>query len=98
MQLEGNITVKDLVKDLRDRAAQVVVGQDDTLHMVLVALLCGGIGKAAAKRSPLCWAILAPERSSSSQCQSWMSLGMVICVTVRRANAVLTASSTTFHA
>jgi MoxR-like ATPase len=42
VQLEGNITVKDLVKELRDRAAQVVVGQDDTLHMILLALLCGG--------------------------------------------------------
>ena len=42
MQLEGNISVKDFVKELRDRAEQVVVGQSETISLVLLAVLCGG--------------------------------------------------------
>ncbi|MBL8797664.1 MAG: MoxR family ATPase [Planctomycetia bacterium] len=42
VQLEGNISVKDLVKHLRERAEQVVVGQSENIERVILALLCGG--------------------------------------------------------
>jgi MoxR-like ATPase len=42
VQLEGNISVKDLVKQLRERAEQVVVGQSDNIERIILALLCGG--------------------------------------------------------
>jgi len=42
VQLEGNIAVRDLVKHLRERAEQVVVGQSENIERVILALLCGG--------------------------------------------------------
>jgi MoxR-like ATPase len=42
VQLEGNVSVKDLVKHLRERAEQVVVGQSENIERVILALLCGG--------------------------------------------------------
>jgi MoxR-like ATPase len=42
VQLEGNVTVKDLIKYLGERAQQVVVGQSDNVSFVILALLCGG--------------------------------------------------------
>jgi MoxR-like ATPase len=42
VQLEGNISVKDLVKQLQERAEQVVVGQSNNIQFVILALLCGG--------------------------------------------------------
>ena len=42
MQLEGNVSVKDFIKQLRERAEQVVVGQSENIEKVVLALLCGG--------------------------------------------------------
>jgi MoxR-like ATPase len=42
VQLEGNVHVKDFVKQLRERAEQVVVGQTENIERVILALLCGG--------------------------------------------------------
>jgi MoxR-like ATPase len=42
MQAEGTAAVPELVEGLLDRAERVVVGQRDSLEMVLLALLCGG--------------------------------------------------------
>src|ERR1041385_4387395 len=46
--------------------------------------------------SPLCFGMFAADGSASELVQSCTSLGIVICATVRRARAVLIASSTTF--
>jgi MoxR-like ATPase len=42
VQLEGNVSVKDFIKQLRERAEQVVVGQSENIEKVVLALLCGG--------------------------------------------------------
>jgi MoxR-like ATPase len=42
VQLEGNITVKDLVTHLRGRAEQVIIGQSENITLLLLAVLGGG--------------------------------------------------------
>ena len=42
MQADGTINVAELVNGLLNRAERVVVGQRDSLEMVMLALLCGG--------------------------------------------------------
>ena len=42
MQAEGTLNVAELVSGLLNRAERVVVGQRDSLEMVLLAILCGG--------------------------------------------------------
>src|SRR6516164_7757786 len=42
MQPEGAAAVPDLIEGLLNRAERVVVGQRDSLEMVLLAVLCGG--------------------------------------------------------
>jgi MoxR-like ATPase len=42
MQADGTVQVAELVNGLLNRAERVVVGQRDSLEMVLLALLCGG--------------------------------------------------------
>jgi MoxR-like ATPase len=42
MHAEGTVGVPELVEGLLDRAERVVVGQRDSLEMVLLAVLCGG--------------------------------------------------------
>ena len=42
MQADGTIQVAELVDGLLNRAERVVVGQRDSLEMVMLALLCGG--------------------------------------------------------
>jgi MoxR-like ATPase len=42
MQADGTVQVAELVNGLLNRAERVVVGQRDSLEMVMLALLCGG--------------------------------------------------------
>src|SRR5947209_13343646 len=42
MQPEGTVSVPELVESLLNRAERVVVGQRESLELVLLALLCGG--------------------------------------------------------
>jgi MoxR-like ATPase len=42
MQAEGTVDIPGLVEGLLNRAERVVVGQRESLEMVLLALLCGG--------------------------------------------------------
>jgi MoxR-like ATPase len=42
VQLEGNISVKEFIKLLRDCAEHVVIGQSENIERVILALLCGG--------------------------------------------------------
>ncbi len=42
MHTEGTVGVPELIAGLLDRAERVVVGQRDSLEMVLLAVLCGG--------------------------------------------------------
>jgi MoxR-like ATPase len=42
MQADGTIQVAELVNGLLNRAERVVVGQRDSLELVMLALLCGG--------------------------------------------------------
>jgi MoxR-like ATPase len=42
MQPQGAVAVPELIEGLLDRAERVVVGQRDSLEMVLLAVLCGG--------------------------------------------------------
>jgi MoxR-like ATPase len=42
MHAEGTVGVPQLIEGLLDRAERVVVGQRDSLEMVLLAVLCGG--------------------------------------------------------
>src|SRR5947209_16237728 len=42
MQPEGTTSIPELIESLLNRAERVVVGQRESLELVLLALLCGG--------------------------------------------------------